>query len=86
MLSKYDILNPQSLKQLLAGGTKLRAFSPEIMEACWKSANEVHDGIAKTNASFKKVYDSMKTFRNNGYQWFQVAEGTYDNFMYRHTS
>ena len=28
----------------------------------------------------------MKTFRNNGYQWFQVAEVTYDNFMIRHTA
>ena len=36
--------------------------------------------------SFKKVYDSMRTFRNNGYQWFQVAEVTYDNFMVRHTA
>jgi TRAP-type mannitol/chloroaromatic compound transport system substrate-binding protein len=85
MLSKYDQLNPQSLKRLLAGGTKLRAFSPEIMEACFNAMNEVHDGIAKTNPSFKKVYESMKTFRNNGYQWFQVAEVTYDNFMVRHT-
>jgi len=85
MVSKYDILNPQSLRRLLAGGTKLRAFSPQIMEACWNAANEVHDDIAKTNASFKKVYESMKTFRNNGYQWFQVAEYSYDSFMIRHT-
>ena len=55
------------------------------MEACFKAMNEVHDDIAKTNANFKKVYESMKTFRNNGYQWFQVAEVTYDNFMVRHT-
>ena len=85
MIAKYDILNPQSLKRLLAGGTKLRAFSPAIMEACFKAMNEVHDDIAKTNPSFKKVYESMKTFRNNGYQWFQVAEVTYDNFMVSHT-
>ena len=69
MVGKYDVLNPQSLRQLLAGGTKLRAFSPDIMEACWKSANELHDGIAKTNPSFKKVYDSQLAYQNNGYQW-----------------
>ena len=28
--------------------------------------------------SFKKVNDSMTDFTNNGYQWFQVAELTYD--------
>ena len=27
----------------------------------------------------------MKAFRNNGYQWFQVAELDYDSFMVRHT-
>jgi TRAP-type mannitol/chloroaromatic compound transport system substrate-binding protein len=84
MTAKYDLLNPPSLKRLLAGGTKLRAFSPEIMEACFKSAKELHDEIASTNASFKKTYDSLNTFTNNGYQWFQVAELGYDSFMARH--
>jgi TRAP-type mannitol/chloroaromatic compound transport system substrate-binding protein len=84
MTAKYDLLNPPALKRLLAGGTKLRAFSPEIMEACFKSAKELHDEIASTNASFKKTYDSLNTFTNNAYQWFQVAELGYDSFMARH--
>jgi TRAP-type mannitol/chloroaromatic compound transport system substrate-binding protein len=83
MMAKYDLLNPPSLKRLLAGGTKLRAFSPEIMAACFKSAKELHEEIASTNASFKKTYDSLNTFTNNGYQWFQVAELGYDSFMAR---
>ena len=39
----------------------------------------------KENASFKKVNDSMMAFTTNAYQWFQVAELTYDSFMIRHT-
>ena len=84
MIAKYDQLNPISLKRLVAGGTKLHGFSPEIMEACFKSAKELHDEIATTNANFKKVYESLNTFTNNGYQWFQVAEIGYDSFMARH--
>jgi TRAP-type mannitol/chloroaromatic compound transport system substrate-binding protein len=84
MIAKYDLLNPPALRRLLAGGTKLHAFSPEIMEACFKSTKELHDEIAATNANFKKVYDSMNTFMINGYQWFQVAELGYDSFMTRH--
>jgi TRAP-type mannitol/chloroaromatic compound transport system substrate-binding protein len=84
MMAKYDLLNPAALKRLLAGGTKLHAFSPAIMEACFKSAKELHDEIASTNANFKKTYDSLNTFTNNGYQWFQVAELGYDSFMARH--
>ena len=34
--------------------------------------------------NFKKVYDSMTAYSSTGYQWFQVAEIGYDNFMARH--
>lgn len=83
MVAQYDRLNPASLRKLLAGGTKLHAFSPPIMEASYKAAMELHSEIAKENASFKKVNDSMMEFTRNGYQWFQVAELSYDTFMIR---
>jgi TRAP-type mannitol/chloroaromatic compound transport system substrate-binding protein len=83
MMAKYDELNPPAMRQLLAGGAKLHSFSPAIMDACWKAAAEVHEEIAKTNASFKKVNDSMVAYRNNGYQWWQVAELNYDSFLVR---
>jgi TRAP-type mannitol/chloroaromatic compound transport system substrate-binding protein len=84
MIAKYDELNPLSLKRLLANGVKLHAFSPEIMEACFKAAKELHAEISAKNASFKKVYESMTAFSNSTYQWFQVAELAYDSFMARH--
>jgi TRAP-type mannitol/chloroaromatic compound transport system substrate-binding protein len=84
MIAKYDEVNPPALKRLLANGTKLHGFSPAIMEACFKSAKELHDEISATNANFKKTYDSMNAFTNNAYQWFQVAELGYDSFMARH--
>ena len=85
MMAKYDAVNPMALKKLLAGGTKLHAFSPPIMEASFKAAKELHAEVAATNANFKKVYESMTAFSNQGYQWFQVAEVGYDSFMARHT-
>jgi TRAP-type mannitol/chloroaromatic compound transport system substrate-binding protein len=85
MMAKYDQSNPQALRKLLANGTKLHAFSPAIMEASLKAAKELHSEVAATNADFKKVYDSLTTFSNNSYQWFQVAEVGYDNFMARHS-
>ena len=84
MVAKYDKLNPPALKRLIAGGTKLHAFSPAIMEACLKAAHELHDEISKENASFKKVYDSMNAFMKPAYSWFKVAEINYDSFMIRH--
>ena len=85
MMAKYDQANPAALRRLLAGGTKLHAFSPPIMEACLKAAKELHAETAATNPNFKKVLDSLTTFSNNGYSWFQVAEVGFDNFMARHS-
>jgi len=83
MMAKYDQANPQALRRLLANGAKLKAFSPPVMDACFKAAKELHSETAASNADFKKVYDSLTAFSNNGYQWLQVAEIGYDNFMAR---
>jgi TRAP-type mannitol/chloroaromatic compound transport system substrate-binding protein len=85
MMAKYDMVNPIGLKKLLANGAKLRGFSPEIMEASYKAARELHSEVSATNANFKKLHESLTSFSNSGYQWFQVAEVGYDNFMARHS-
>src|ERR1700674_220275 len=84
MMAKYDAVNPMALRKLLASGAKLHAFPPTVMEASFKAAKELHAEVAATNANFKKVYESLTAFSNNGYAWFQVAEVGYDNFMARH--
>ena len=83
MMAKYDQGNPPALKKLLAGGTKLHAFSPPIMQACLKATKELYAETAATNPSFKKTLESLNSFTTNGYQWFQVAELGYDSFMAR---
>ena len=85
MMAKYDQANPAALRRLLANGTKLHAFSPPIMQACFKAAKELHSEVAASNADFRKVYESLTNFSNNGYQWFQVAELGYDAFMARNS-
>ena len=83
MMAKYDQGNPPALKKLLAGGTKLHAFSPAIMQASLKATKELYAETSATNPNFKKVLESMNAFTSNGYQWFQVAELGYDSFMAR---
>jgi TRAP-type mannitol/chloroaromatic compound transport system substrate-binding protein len=85
MMAKYDQSNPPALKRLLAAGAKLHAFPAPVMEASFKAAKELHSEVAATNADFKKVYESLNSFSSLGYQWFQVAEVGYDNFMARHS-
>jgi len=83
MIGKYDAVNPPALKRLLAGGTQLRPFSQEIMEACYKAANEVYAETSAENSRFKKIYDSMTAFRSDSYLWWQVAEMSFDSFQVR---
>ncbi|HLZ02003.1 MAG TPA: TRAP transporter substrate-binding protein [Bradyrhizobium sp.] len=85
MMARYDQANPTALKRLLANGTKLHAFSPAIMEASFKAAMELHREVSASNANFKKVYESLMSFANDGYQWYRVAELTFDSFMTGHT-
>ena len=78
--------NPPALRKLLASGTKLHAFSPPIMEASFKAAKELHKrGRQPATRTSRRSMNSLTAFSNNGYQWFQVAEVGYDNFMARHS-
>lgn len=83
MQGKYDLVNPQALKKLVAQGAQLRPFSPEIMEAAYKASQEVYAEISAQNADFKKIYDHQIAFRNDQYLWWQVAEFGFDSFMIR---
>jgi len=80
---RYDARNPAALRRLLAGGTQLRPFTPAIMEASYKAANEVYAETSAKNAPFKKTWDDIVAFRSEEYFWWQVAEYTYDTFMIR---
>jgi TRAP-type mannitol/chloroaromatic compound transport system substrate-binding protein len=81
LVGRYDTLNPIALKKLLAAGTQLRPFSENIMDACFKAANEVYAEIGAKNEDFKKHWESIKAFRADQYLWLQLADQAYDNYM-----
>ncbi len=83
MAARYDMVNPGALKRLVAGGTQLRPFTNEVLEACLKATNELWGEISAKNADFKKSIDAMQAYRSDEYLWWQVAEYTYDSFMIR---
>ena len=70
-------------RRLVANGAQLRPFSPEILDASFKATNELYAEIGAKNERFKKLHDSMMAFRLEQYQWDQVCEATYDNYMIR---
>jgi len=81
MQAEYDAKNPAALARLLKNGVKLRSFSKEIMDACYKAANEVNEEEAAKNAKFKKIYEPYKRFRQDQNQWASVAEAPMQNYL-----
>ncbi len=82
MPAKYDAQNPDALRRLIAGGTKLRPFPKSVMEASEKAAYELYDELKAKSAHWKRIYPGWKKFRDEQFLWFRVAEATYDNYAF----
>jgi TRAP-type mannitol/chloroaromatic compound transport system substrate-binding protein len=81
MPAKYDAQNPAAMRRLVASGTKLRRFPNAVLEAAEKAAYEVYAEMNNKSAHWKRIYPEWKKFRDEQFQWFRVAESTYDNYM-----
>jgi TRAP-type mannitol/chloroaromatic compound transport system substrate-binding protein len=83
MIAKYDYKNPAALKTLIGQGAKLRAFPRDVMEAAFKSSQEVYSNLSNTNPEWKKIYADYSNYRREANQWFSLAESSMNNFMER---
>jgi TRAP-type mannitol/chloroaromatic compound transport system substrate-binding protein len=81
MQAKYDAKNPEALRQLVAGGTKLHRFPKDMMEAAFKESTAVYSELSASNPAWKKIYADFSAFRREQNLWFRFAEGGFDEFM-----
>jgi TRAP-type mannitol/chloroaromatic compound transport system substrate-binding protein len=79
--SRYDMLNMQALRRLVAGGTQLRAYPREVLTACHKATQDTYAEIGERNPRFKKVHAHWDRFRRDTQSWFRVAEDSSANFL-----
>ncbi len=84
MTGKYDHGNPAALKRLVAAGALLRPFPQDVMDVCYKAANELYTELSAKNEWFKKMYDHTVAYRSDQYLWWQVAEYTMDSYLIRY--
>ena len=82
MLARYDHLNPQALRRLVAAGAQLRFWPRDIMQAAWREAHGLYDEMSSRNERFKKIWTAYRAYRDEEYQWFRVAESSFDNFAF----
>ena len=83
MLSSYDAKNPEAFVRLMEAGVQLRPFSRDIMEAAEQHSFEIMEAEAAANPAYNKIYTAFKSFREQSYRWFAVAENTYATFAFR---
>ena len=81
MLSKYDALNREALTSIINTGTKLTAYSPEILRAAQKSAFDLYEENASQSQTFKKVYEQWNQFRSSVFEWNKINELSYASFV-----
>lgn len=82
LIQLYDSLNSQALARLVEGGTQLRRFSDSIMEASRRAATELAEENAARDATYRRVYEHWKAFRESSFRWFATAELAYQNFAF----
>ncbi|WP_039895427.1 TRAP transporter substrate-binding protein [Lyngbya sp. PCC 8106] len=83
MLANYDAANGQALQRLLFGGTELREFSPEILQAAQNITFELYEDKASQDSTFKQIYQQWKAFRSQVYQWHRVNEFGFVSFPFK---
>jgi TRAP-type mannitol/chloroaromatic compound transport system substrate-binding protein len=82
MVARYDHLNPQALRRLVAAGAQLRFWPRPILEAAWKANEEMVAEIGRGNPRFARIMESYNRFRTEQFQWFRIAENSFDNFAF----
>lgn len=77
----YDVANAAAIRRLVAGGTQLRHFPDDVLNAIRDAANELNEEIAAGNPRYRKVYRQWRKFLGQQVAWFSVAERPFDGFM-----
>ncbi|MDO5624269.1 MAG: ABC transporter substrate-binding protein [Pseudomonadota bacterium] len=81
MTAKYGARNPPALKRLVGGGTKLMLFPKPVMDAGFKSSQEVYAEHVARSPEFKKIYEDMRAFQRDQILWNRHSEYPYNQYM-----
>ena len=82
MQAMYDVKNTSAIRSLVGKGVKLRPMPRDIMDAAHKAAFELYAEYGEEHPAWAKIYPEWKKFRDESFQWFRVAEYSYDSYNY----
>ncbi len=81
MTSKYQAVNPQALKRLVANKTQLKLFPKSLMDAGFKASQEVYAEHSAKSPEFKKIFDDMRGFQRDQILWNRFSEFPYNQYV-----
>ena len=82
MLSRYEAANDAALAELVAAGSELREYSPEIMTAAQAAWLGLVDEFSAADADFKAIYTEWDAFRKRIYNWNKTNEFAFTSWVY----
>ena len=81
MLARYDARNGAALARLIEGGTQLRVYSQDIMEAAEGASFELYDELAQSDTDFNSILTEWRRFRNEIQAWHTAIETAYADYI-----
>lgn len=82
MQSQYDVKNTTAIRSLVGKGAQLRPLPRDVMDAAYTETFKLYEEYAAKSPAWAKIYPQWKTFRDQGMEWFRVAEFSYDSYAY----
>lgn len=82
MLAKYDARNGVALNEMIEGGTQLRTYSDEILQAASDAADELYEETAANNATFNEIYGPWREFRDQVRGWNATNQLPFETFVH----
>lgn len=82
MLAHYDARNQQALQEITNAGVELREFPTDMMREAERISLDLMESRAAEDATYRKVYDSFRAFREDSFRWFGTAEHDYATFAF----
>ena len=79
-LSAYDHANPLALQRLVNDhGVTVHEYSADIMDAAWRESNAYLEEQSAADATFRRVYESYRAFRDAQWAYARGNELSFQN-------
>jgi TRAP-type mannitol/chloroaromatic compound transport system substrate-binding protein len=83
-LAAYDAANGPALQRLVNDhGVQVREYPRDIMDAAWRESNAYLEEQAAADATFRRVYESFRQFRDLQWRYGRGNELAYQNSAFR---